>query len=115
VIIGLGLTGAVTLLLGLVRHETVTPLLVLCQSAVAVFFFPAGFALLSASLPLPLRGLGISLATTMGSLLGGGGVPSAIGYLAEVHSFGLAFVLMGLATMAAPLLLRLHARHRPRS
>jgi NNP family nitrate/nitrite transporter-like MFS transporter len=112
--IGLGTVGGVTLLLGLVRHTVATPILVLVQSAVAVLFFPPGFALVSASLPLELRGLGISLATTMGSLLGGGGVPATIGFLAERTSFGLAFALIGSLTLLAPLLLR-HYTRKPTS
>ena len=108
--VGLSITGAVTLSLGLVQHPIGTPVLVLLQAATAVFFFPPGFALVSASLPIQLRALGISLATTMGALLGGGGVPSAIGYIAEAHSFGLGFVLVGLLTLASPLLLRLDSR-----
>jgi len=109
----LRLTGVVTLLLGLVRHGVGTPLLVLLQSTCAVLFFPPAFALVSGSLPPSLRGLGVSFATAMGSILGGGGVPSGIGYLAEARSFGTAFTLMGLFTLAAPLLLRLYGRRVP--
>ncbi|MBI4536820.1 MAG: MFS transporter [candidate division NC10 bacterium] len=113
--VGLSITGAATLSLGMIRHPVGTPVLVLLQAATAVFFFPPGFALVSASLPLELRALGISLATTMGSLLGGGAVPSAIGFAAEMHSFGLGFVLMGLLTLASPLLLRLETRNCSRN
>ncbi|MFA5027782.1 MAG: MFS transporter [Candidatus Methylomirabilota bacterium] len=103
--------GSLTLLLGLVADPALTPLVVLGQSASAVLFFPAGFALISTVFPLPLRSLGVSLAVTMGSLLGAGGLPWAIGSLAETASFGLAFALMGLAVLASPLLLRLSPRN----
>jgi NNP family nitrate/nitrite transporter-like MFS transporter len=106
--VSLSITGAVTLALGLVQHPLGSPLLVLLQAATSVFFFPPGFALVSASLPLALRGLGISLATTMGSLVGGGGVPSVIGLVAEAYSFGLGFVLVGILILLSPLLLRHH-------
>lgn len=115
------LIGSLTLLLGLVSHPVLTPLLVLGQSSAVVLFFPAAFALIPMVFPPPLRGLGVSIGATMGSLLGGGALPWAIGHLAEAASFGLAFSLMGLVVIASPLLLRLDRRpasptaapHRP--
>ncbi|MEI8188678.1 MAG: hypothetical protein WCI75_03035 [candidate division NC10 bacterium] len=53
----------------------------------------------------------------IGSIIGAGVVPSAIGYLAEAASFSLSFVLLGAVTTASPLLLRLPyraGRVRPR-
>jgi hypothetical protein len=43
-------------------------------------------------------------------ILGGGGVPAGIGYLAEVASFSLAFTLLGALVILSPLLLRLGSR-----
>jgi len=103
-----GLTGSVALLLGLVRHREATLALVLLQAGSAACFFPPGFALISRVFPAPLRGLGISLAGTLGTVIGAGLVPSLIGYLAEVASFRPAFALVGLVALASPLLLRLH-------
>lgn len=111
--IGLVTCGILTILLGLAQHPVLTPLLVLGQSGAAVIFFPAAFALISALYPPHLRGLGVSLAGTLGSLLGAGAIPAAVGHLAEVTSFGLAFSLVGGLILAAPLLLRLHTWHAP--
>ncbi len=100
-------TGALTLLLGLLRGPVATPLLVFLQAAAVVCFFPAGFSLVSLSFPPQLRSLAISLVTVIGSLLGAGAVPSAVGYLAEASSFSLAFALMGVLTLASAFMLRL--------
>jgi NNP family nitrate/nitrite transporter-like MFS transporter len=102
------LTGSVALLLGLVHNTHATLALVLLQAGSAACFFPAGFALISQVFPPALRGLGISMAGTVGTVVGAGLVPSAVGYLAEVASFRLAFALVGLVALASPLLLRLH-------
>jgi NNP family nitrate/nitrite transporter-like MFS transporter len=104
------ITGSITLLLGLIQDPRLLPLLVLLQAGTAAFFFPAGFALLPTVFPPQLRSLAVSVAVTMGTLLGAGGVPSASGYLAEVVSFRLAFALIGLIALASPLLLRLQRR-----
>jgi NNP family nitrate/nitrite transporter-like MFS transporter len=99
-------TGGIALLLGLVRHEGLTLLLVLLQSGSAACFFPAGFALIPAVFPPALRGLGVSIAGTAGAVVGAGVVPSAVGYLGEVASFRLAFAIIGVIALASPLLLR---------
>jgi NNP family nitrate/nitrite transporter-like MFS transporter len=101
-------TGGIALLLGLVRHDSLTLLLVLLQSGSAACFFPAGFALIPSVFPPALRGLGVSVAGTAGAVVGAGVVPSVVGYLGEVASFRLAFTLIGLVALASPLLLRLH-------
>jgi NNP family nitrate/nitrite transporter-like MFS transporter len=107
-VVAQALTGTTALLLGLVRDPQLIPFLVLGQSAFTVCFFPAGFALISTVFPQALRGVGVSIAGSVGTLVGAGALPSAIGYLAEVSSFRLAFTLVGLIALASPLLLRLH-------
>jgi NNP family nitrate/nitrite transporter-like MFS transporter len=105
------ITGGITLGLGLLTGPVVTPVLVFFQSAAAVLFFPPGFASVSRLFPPQYRNLAISLSSTVGSLVGGGLLPSAIGHLAEVASFSTAFALVGVITMLSPLLLRLGGRH----
>ncbi len=48
------------------------------------------------------------------SILGSGGVPAVIGYLAEVASFSLAFMLLGALALLFTLLLRLRSRSEPK-
>jgi NNP family nitrate/nitrite transporter-like MFS transporter len=102
----LGATGALTLLLGLARAHVTTSVLILLQSAAALCFFPAGFSMVSRIFPPGLRTMAVSMVTVTGSLLGGGVVPPAIGYLAEVSSFSTGLCLLGLLTLSMPLLLR---------
>jgi NNP family nitrate/nitrite transporter-like MFS transporter len=103
-------TGVITLGLGLLTGPVVTPLLVFCQAAAAVLFFPPAFAAISRLFPAQMRNLAISLSGMVATAVGAGLLPSAIGYLAEAASFSLAFVLVGVAAIFSPLLLRLGAR-----
>ena len=103
-------TGVITLGLGLLTGPVVTPLLVFCQAAAAVLFFPPAFAAISRLFPAQMRNLAISLSGMVATAVGAGLLPSAIGYLAEVASFSLAFALVGVAAIFSPLLLRLGAR-----
>jgi len=108
--LSLAATGVITLGLGLLTGPVVTPLLVFCQSAAAVLFFPPAFAAISRLFPAQMRNLAISLSGMVATTVGAGLLPSAIGYLAEAASFSLAFVLVGVAAIFSPLLLRLGAR-----
>ena len=103
-------TGVITVGLGLLTGPVVTPLLVFCQAAAAVLFFPPAFAAISRLFPAQMRNLAISLSSMVATAVGAGLLPSAIGYLAEAASFSLAFVLVGVAAIFSPLLLRLGAR-----
>jgi len=103
-------TGALTLCLGLFPGPTLTPAFIFLQAAAAVLFFPPAFAAVSRLVPAQMRNLAISLTTAVGVILGGGGVPAGIGYLAEVASFSLAFTLLGALVLLSPLLLRLGSR-----
>lgn len=98
--------GSFTLLLGLVHGRVITPVLVLLQSTSIVCFFPAGFSMLSAMFPPHLRNLAVSMVTIVGSFLGAGAIPPAIGYLAEVSSFSSGLILLGVVTLALLPLLR---------
>ncbi len=103
--LALTLTGAIVLGLGAFTGPLITPVLILFQSASAVLFFPPAFAAVSRLFPGTRRHLAISLSTTVGSTVGAGVVPSAIGHLADAVSFSAALVLIGIVAMASPLLL----------
>ena len=92
--------GTFTLLLGVVHGRVITPVLVILQSTSIVCFFPAGFSMLSAMFPPHLRNLAVSMVTIVGSFLGAGAIPPAIGYLAEVSSFSSGLILLGVVTLA---------------
>jgi len=62
--------------------------------------------MVSSIFPPGLRSLAVSMVTIVGALFGGGVVPPAIGYLAEVSSFSAGLGLMGLLTLAMLPLLR---------
>ena len=101
-------TGAFTLLLGLVREPAYVAVLVFCQAASVACLFPIGFTIVSLLFPQRLRGVAVSLVILIGFLLGGGMVPSAIGYWAESFSFSSAFALLGvIGLLLLPLFLRM--------
>jgi MFS transporter, NNP family, nitrate/nitrite transporter len=87
-------SGAVTMLLGLAGPAWVAPVVFL-QPALAVCFFPAGFAMLAASAPPQSRNVAVSMAVSGGFLVGGGLVPGAIGLLAEAGLFQAALLCVG--------------------
>jgi MFS family permease len=109
-IFALTTTGALTLGLGLFAGPRITPAFIFLQGGAAVLFFPPGFAAASRLVPSAMRNLAISLTTAVGVILGGGGVPTLVGYLAEAASFSLAFTLVGGLASLSPLLLRLGFR-----
>ena len=48
--------------------------------------------------------------TAVGVFLGGGAVPTLVGYVAEVASFSTAFTVVGALAIFSPLLLRVRSR-----
>ncbi len=98
--LALGAAGVLTVLLGVLEGP---PLLVavFLQPALAVCFFPVGFALLSRVSPL-----GVSLAIPVAIRLGAGGIPALIGALAAAGSFPLAMGVVGGAILAGAALTR---------
>lgn len=106
------LTGLATLLLGPSPTAWLVPILFL-QSALAVCFFPAGFAALAAIAPARSRHVAVSFTVPAGFLLGGGAIPAFVGFMGDAGSFGLGFTLVGsliLAGAALALFLRLPER-----
>ncbi len=91
--------GGLTLLLGLLRGPLATPALLFLQCAACASFFPAAFALVSQLFAPQRRNLALSIALLVGFLFGGGVVPSAIGWTAQVYSFASAFSAVGALTL----------------
>ncbi len=91
--------GSLTLLLGLLRGPLITPALLFLQCAACACFFPAAFALVSQLFTPQRRNLALSVVLLVGFLFGGGVVPSAIGWIAQVFSFASAFSGVGALTL----------------
>jgi NNP family nitrate/nitrite transporter-like MFS transporter len=95
--------GIATILLGVVRGSWLV-VIVFLQPALAVCFFPAGFAALSRIVIPNLRSVTTSLSIPLAFLLGGGIFPAFIGYMGEVRTFGLGFGVVGCFMLLAPVL-----------
>ncbi len=93
------LTGIATLALGLLPSPWIF-LFIFVQPALAVCFFPAGFAALAAIAPAGSRNVVISFTVPFGFLLGGGAVPALIGVMGDAGSFASGFSLVGFLILA---------------
>lgn len=94
------ITGVFTLLLGSLPGPVTTPVLLFLQAASAACLFPVGFTILALSFPAALRSMAVSLILFLGFILGGGVVPSGLGYWAESFSFSSGLSLLGLLFLA---------------
>jgi NNP family nitrate/nitrite transporter-like MFS transporter len=99
------LTGTFTLLLGLAPTAWVLAAVFL-QPMVAVCFFPAGFAALGMVVPPRARNIAVSFTTPMAFMIGGGAVPTLIGVIGDLGSFGAGVSLVGGLILAGALLPR---------
>lgn len=103
------LTGALTVLVGLLSG----PALVVCiflMAGLAVGFFPAAFAALSRIVQPNYRSLANGLGPPLGFLLGGGLLPTGLGYMGQAVSFSAGIITTGaviLVGSAAVLFVRL--------
>jgi len=88
------LTGTATLGLGMANDDWVIVFLFL-QPMVAVCFFPAGFAALSAIGPPETRNVAVSMTIPFAFLMGAGIVPAVIGFLGDMGKFSLGIELTG--------------------
>lgn len=95
--------GLATLLLGLLKEGWLVFILFL-QPMVLNTFFPSAFAALSRVTPPSMRSVTNALGPPMAFLIGGGIIPSVIGYLGEMYSFGLGIVLAGCFILLGPVL-----------
>jgi NNP family nitrate/nitrite transporter-like MFS transporter len=106
------LTGGFTLLLGLSPTRWVSAV-VFMQPMVAVCFFPAGFAALGMVVPPSARNIAVSFTMPMAFMIGGGAVPTLIGVIGDIWSFGLGVSLVGGLILAGGLLPRFLKVERP--
>jgi len=93
------LTGLATVLIGAAEGPWVLGA-VFFQPLVAVCFFPAGFAVLSRIGPPQARNIVVSLTVPLSFMIGGGLVPTLIGFMGDEVSFGLGIALVGGCIMA---------------
>ena len=102
-VVSLFVTGVLTLLLGLAPDNWISAA-VIVQPALAVWFFPAGFAALAVIAPPQARNLAVGFTIPFGYLIGGGAIPTFIGVMGDAHLFGLGFMVAGILIMGASVL-----------
>jgi MFS transporter, NNP family, nitrate/nitrite transporter len=99
------LTGFMTLLLGLLDRPWIVTAIFL-QASLSTCFFPAGFAALSFVGPPETRNVAVSLAFPVALLVGGGAVPTLIGFMGDAGAFDLGMSVVGVLILAGALLPR---------
>lgn len=110
----LALNGLLTMALGVVSTDGLT-VLVFLQPALAVCFFPAGFAAISRITPPGARNIAVSMVTPFGFILGAGATPALIGWASHLHSFRAGFLAVGALIIAGAFLSRSLALGGPRN
>jgi len=96
-------SGVATIAMGTVSGNWILWAIFL-QPMLAVCFFPAGFAALSRIGPAGARNIAVSLAVPVAFMIGGGAVPTFIGFMGDVASFAIGICLVGsMITMGAML------------
>ncbi len=88
------LTGLLTVCIGIASKEWIA-IAVFIQPMLAVCFFPAGLAALSRVSTQKDRNIFVSLTVPMGFVVGGGAVPTLIGFIGDISTFALGIVLVG--------------------
>lgn len=91
-------TGLMTALLGLSPSSWV-PIVVFIQPMIAVCFFPAGFSALALIGPPKSRNVAVALTTSISLMIGGGVVPTVIGFIGDVRTFSEAFTVVGVLVL----------------
>ena len=86
-------TALMTCVLGIVPGSWII-LIVFIQAMVAACFFPVGFAALSRVGSPGIKNVTISLILPVATLLGGA-IPAGLGFIGEVGSFSLGFIILG--------------------
>lgn len=101
----LALNGMLTMVLGVVPTAWL-PCLVFLQPALAVCFFPAGFAAIGRMAPPGARNIAVSMTTPFAFMIGAGAVPALIGWSGDRHSFPMGFLIVGGMIVAGGLMSR---------
>jgi NNP family nitrate/nitrite transporter-like MFS transporter len=102
-VVSLFATGMLTLFLGFAPEAWLSAAVIL-QPALAVWFFPAGFAALAVLAPPQARNLAVGFTIPFGYLIGGGAVPTFVGVMGDAGLFSWGFVLTGVLITAAGVL-----------
>jgi NNP family nitrate/nitrite transporter-like MFS transporter len=98
-VVSLIVTGILTLLLGTVSDGWMNAAVII-QPALAVWFFPAGFAALAVLAPPQARNLAVGFTIPFGYLIGGGAIPTFIGVMGDAKLFSLGFMITGILITA---------------
>jgi NNP family nitrate/nitrite transporter-like MFS transporter len=99
----LGLTGVLTLLLG-VAQGTFLIVVVFLQPSIMAAYFPAALAEIAGFSPAERRNVTFSLLFPAAYLLGAGVFPTVMGHLGEAGRFALGFVALGCWSLLVALL-----------
>jgi NNP family nitrate/nitrite transporter-like MFS transporter len=91
-------TGITTIMLGALSG-TWLAVTIFVQPAIVGCYFTAGFAALARIVQPNYRNMAASFITATAFLIGGGLLPTAIGFMGETSSFGLGIVLIGCLTL----------------
>ncbi|MGH7929459.1 MAG: MFS transporter, partial [Candidatus Binatia bacterium] len=103
IVISLILTGILTMLLGPAPTDLLSAV-VLLQPMVAVWFFPAGFAVLAMITPTRARNLAVGFTVPFGFLIGGGAIPTLIGVMGDSGSFARGYMITGIMILLSGVL-----------
>ncbi len=90
----LAISGIITILLGLLSGPWLK-VMVFLQPAFIACYFPAGFSALARIVQPDYRSLATSWATPTAFIIGGGLLPTALGYMGQVWSIGAGISLAG--------------------
>jgi NNP family nitrate/nitrite transporter-like MFS transporter len=101
----LALNGLLTIVLGEASTDWL-PYLVFAQPALAVCFFPAGFAAISLVAPPGARNIAVSMITPFGFMIGAGAAPALVGWASHLHSFRAGFWVVGALIVVGALMSR---------
>lgn len=96
-------TGLATILIGAMSGVTLS-VMIFVQATLVNCFPTAGFAALSRTVQPNLRNVITSLATPIALIMGGGLVPTLLGYSGEVLSFRTGIIVMGCVIIISPIL-----------
>jgi len=99
-------TGIFTILLGIVPSPLLR-VVVFLQPLSSVCVFPAGFALLSATVPPESRNLAVSFSMPIAFLVGAGLFPTGIGFMGDAGIFQCGFMIVGGLIFTGGILARL--------
>ena len=103
IVVSLIFTGVATLLLGLFSSRWIS-VVVLIQPLLAVWFFPAAFAVLSLITGPNARNLAVAFTVPFGFMIGAGAIPTFIGMMGDAGLFAKGFVIAGALISAGGIL-----------